>query len=307
MPKLIFTHCYAHVLNLVLGGATSSCTEAKNLFGLLESTSVFIHESFKRTSLWVEKISELTAGQDKLRRLQNIGKTRWWAKDKALTTVMEKTRYVALIKTLSAISSSTEFEPKVSFQAKALMDSFLKFETILTAFTFKKIFDLSTPVSQYLQTPTLDYLKAWGFIKCLDMDLRRHLDTFDDVFKAASLFASDVQDLMHAENIDLDVQTTLPLRRISKKPKKHEQLCEDEVALLATDPKRFYSISVYKVIINTALVKINEKFMCNEDLMKDAACLDPKNFNKIKENGIPNDALKSIASIANVDRELLSK
>lgn len=73
------------------------------------------------------------------------------------------------------------------------------------------------------------------------MDLRRHLDTFDDVFKAASLFASDVQDLMHAENIDLDVQTTLPLRRISKKPKKHEQLCEDEVALLATDPKRFYS------------------------------------------------------------------
>ncbi|XP_022816963.1 uncharacterized protein LOC111349884 [Spodoptera litura] len=293
VPKLIFTHCYAHVLNLVLGGATSSCSEAKNLFGLLESTSVFIHESFKRTSLWVEKISELTAGQDKLRRLQNIGKTRWWAKDKALTTVMEKTRYVALIKTLSAIYSSTEFEPKVSFQAKALMDSFLKFETILTAFTFKKIFDLSTPVSQYLQTPTLDYLKAWGFIKCLDMDLRRHLDTFDDVFKAASLFASDVQDLMHAENIDLDVQTTLPLRRISKKPKKHEQLCEDEVALLATDPKRFYSISVYKVIINTALVKINEKFMCNEDLMKDAACLDPKNFNKIKENGIPNDALKS--------------
>ncbi|KAK9886285.1 hypothetical protein WA026_015796 [Henosepilachna vigintioctopunctata] len=41
--------------------------------------------------------------------------------------------------------------------------------------------------------------------------------------------------------------------------------------------------------------------------MKDAACLDPKNFNKIKQNGIPNDALKSIASIANVDRELLSQ
>ncbi|KAL4714973.1 hypothetical protein ACJJTC_003124 [Scirpophaga incertulas] len=40
--------------------------------------------------------------------------------------------------------------------------------------------------------------------------------------------------------------------------------------------------------------------------MKDAACLDPKNFNRIKENGIPNDALKSIASIANIDRELLS-
>lgn len=138
-----------------------------------------------------------------------------WAKDKALTTIMEKTRYVALVKTLSAISASTEFEPKVSFQAKALMDSFLKFETILTAFAFKKMFDLSAPVSQYLQTPTLDYLKAWVLIKSLDMNLQRHLDTFDDVFNAANLFASDVQNLMHAENIDIDIQTTLPLRRTS--------------------------------------------------------------------------------------------
>lgn len=38
-----------------------------------------------------------------------------------------------------------------------------------------------------------------------------------------------------------------------------------------------------------------EKFICNEDLMKDAACLDPKNFKKINENGIPNDALKSLS------------
>lgn len=113
--------------------------------------------------------------------------------------------------------------------------------------------------------------------------------------------------LMQAENIDIDIQTTLLLRRISKKPKKHDELCQDEVALLAADPKRFYSISVYKVIINTALVKINKKFIYNEDLIRDAACLDPKNFNEINKNGIPNDALKSLASIANVDRELLSK
>ncbi|GBP14541.1 hypothetical protein EVAR_7808_1 [Eumeta japonica] len=96
------------------------------------------------------------------------------------------------------------------------------------------------------------------------MNLRRYLYTFDDVFKAASLFASDIQDLMHAENIDLDVQTTLSLRRISKKSN-------------------------------------------NENLMNDAACLDSKNFNKINENGILNDALKTLVSIANVDRELLSK
>lgn len=41
--------------------------------------------------------------------------------------------------------------------------------------------------------------------------------------------------------------------------------------------------------------------------MKDAAWLDPKNFYEIDKNGFPNAALKSIASIANVERELLSQ
>lgn len=67
---------------------------------------------------------------------------------------------------------------------------------------------------------------------------------------------------MQVENIDIDIQTTVPLRRISKKPKKHDELCQDEVALLPADPKKFYSIiSVYKVIINTALVKIDTKLI----------------------------------------------
>lgn len=57
----------------------------------------------------------------------------------------------------------------------------------------------------------------------------------------------------------------------------------------------------------TALVKINARFICNEDLMQYTACLDPKTFNKINENGIHNNALKSFASIAHVGLELLSK
>lgn len=85
---------------------------------------------------------------------------------------------------------------------------------------------------------------------------------------------------MHAENIDIDIKTTLTLQKISKKLKKHDELSQDKVTLLAADSKRFYSISVYKIIISTALVKINEKFVCNEDLVKNGACLDLKNFNR---------------------------
>lgn len=75
--------------------------------------------------------------------LQNIGKTIWCAEDKVFTTTMDKTGYITLMKTLNAISWSMQFETKVSFKANILMDSFLKFETIVIDFTFNKIFDRS--------------------------------------------------------------------------------------------------------------------------------------------------------------------
>lgn len=41
-PSMIYTHCYAHSLNLVMIGSFSNCLEARLFFGLLEKVAVFI-------------------------------------------------------------------------------------------------------------------------------------------------------------------------------------------------------------------------------------------------------------------------
>lgn len=46
---------------------------------------------------------------------------------------------------------------------------------------------------------------------------------------------------------------------------------------------------------------------CTEQFHEVYRLFGPKNFNEIKQNEIPNDALKFLASITNIDRELLSK
>jgi len=89
---MIYTH--AHVLNLVMIAACSSSLKVHILFGLLEKATVSIENSFKRVSKWTEIFNELVEGRDKLRRLQKIGITRWWAKDRALDTIFHVQRYV---------------------------------------------------------------------------------------------------------------------------------------------------------------------------------------------------------------------
>lgn len=92
-PLMIYTHCYAHSLNLVMVGSCSSCLEARLFFGLLEKVAVFIGNPYKRTSKWIENLDQLVEGRETLRRLQKIGTTRWWAKDKALETIFDVNRY----------------------------------------------------------------------------------------------------------------------------------------------------------------------------------------------------------------------
>lgn len=86
-PDSIFTHCHAHVLNLVIGDVTKCNIASQNLFGLLQKTAVFFSESHKRSNIWKDILFEKQIGHDKMRKLQKLSNTRWNSKDKALKTI----------------------------------------------------------------------------------------------------------------------------------------------------------------------------------------------------------------------------
>ncbi|XP_065654865.1 uncharacterized protein LOC136081477 [Hydra vulgaris] len=82
----IYIWCYGHILNLCICD-TCDNKDAIKLFGLLNRLSTFFSDSYKRMNVWKEQQELLGTGQNKLRKLQKIGETRWWSREKALKWV----------------------------------------------------------------------------------------------------------------------------------------------------------------------------------------------------------------------------
>ena len=67
-----------------MGDVTGSVLQATSLFSLLNEIAVFVKKSYKRMKKWE---AEMTKESKSKKRLQAIGETRWWSKDKSLDRV----------------------------------------------------------------------------------------------------------------------------------------------------------------------------------------------------------------------------
>ena len=71
-----------------------------------------------------------------------------------------KSLYVDMQTCFSEIASNPQFNVTARDEARTLMGKLTKFETILTAATFNRIFAITTPLSEYLQNKGLDILRG---------------------------------------------------------------------------------------------------------------------------------------------------
>jgi len=68
VPEQNHVWCYAHVLNLVMSDATTICTEAINLFGVMNFCANFVKKSYLRIAVWEYN--------SKFKFINSIGETR---------------------------------------------------------------------------------------------------------------------------------------------------------------------------------------------------------------------------------------
>ncbi|KAE9530017.1 hypothetical protein AGLY_011479 [Aphis glycines] len=161
-PGQVHVWCYAHILNLAITDVTKCSLEAASLFTLLNNAAVFFKESHKRMSLWKNVV-----GEKEQRRLQKAGDTRWWAKESALNNIFgspidgfNSAMYVCVVSALYKIETSDKFNSDIRLKAKCLRTEFLKYSTVLTAFIYQRIFEITWPLSKYLQTSGIDLIKS---------------------------------------------------------------------------------------------------------------------------------------------------
>ena len=112
----LHTWCHAHVLNLVMGDVTGCVLQATSFFSLMNEVAVFVKASYKRMKKWEKERSKGSFGSATTKRLQAIGETRWWAKDKSLVHLFgsfgkpQECLYVQVLLTLVAIAHEDNVE-----------------------------------------------------------------------------------------------------------------------------------------------------------------------------------------------------
>jgi len=131
------------------------CVAAVSLFGLLTELSTFFYDSYNWMKVWEEHM-QTKPGNKKHPSLERIGQTRWSSGGRALRklfgsyTDQSSEFYSDLLIILQQVIEAPDSNGSVRYEAQKLIENLRKFETILMAFTFIRIFDITTPVSDYI-------------------------------------------------------------------------------------------------------------------------------------------------------------
>lgn len=173
--QAIFTHCYAHVFNLVLSGACSSIQSVKVFFATLSGFAGYFSKSTKRTHV-LDKICG--------HRMPTNVQTRWNFSSRAVQTVYKNKD--KLLKVFDFIINSPEFDDAAIRGAVGFKSFLVDYKNIFFLETFTLIFQQTDIVFSILQNKFTDIVRARNLLQTtLDKlrEFRNGNDYFDTIYK----------------------------------------------------------------------------------------------------------------------------
>ena len=146
VPEAMFTHCYAHKLNLVLAHSAKSITECKIFFKTLEGLSAFFSKSTKRSHLLDEIVK---------RRLPRASTTRWSSNSRLVLTV--SIHHLDLLTVFRTISDHEDSWDNDSVIKSVGYERWLsKTSTCFLITIYEEIFNQTVALFRTLQTKVMD-------------------------------------------------------------------------------------------------------------------------------------------------------
>ncbi|KAL4131102.1 hypothetical protein QTP88_008451 [Uroleucon formosanum] len=122
----------------------------------------------KRTALFLENQKNVYPGKRPL-RMKTFSTTRWTSHHRSLFVIFEK--FKAIIATFENFSES--IDRLCSSTANNLLKNVTSFCFVTVMFLMNKIFDITTPLSIYLQTPSNDYIQALTMVDIAEQRLSK--------------------------------------------------------------------------------------------------------------------------------------
>ena len=168
-PMAVYTHCYAHRLNLVLVDVCKSVRAVAGFFALLERLYVFVSGSVVH-DMWMKVQRDLYPDQQP-RQLQRLSDTRWACRVIACRNIRD--RLEALVQLLLDIIGGSDSERAVD--ARGLLSAIdLKFVLLLNLFC--DLLGNSQSLSAHLQSASVDISKAVELVHALIDYLKERRD-----------------------------------------------------------------------------------------------------------------------------------
>jgi len=165
-PRAVNVWCFAHILNLVVVNVCESSIYTKQFFSNVQTLTVFM-SARKRNAEFIDNQTKIYR-KGKILRLKNLSTTRWCSHHRAIDVIYQK--YFAVITTLENLLKSEDATTII--QARGLYQNVSSFEFIAVMIFMRKLFAVTTPLSSYLQSPSLDYVEALCLIDSVQNRLK---------------------------------------------------------------------------------------------------------------------------------------
>ena len=158
---VVYVHCYAHTLNLVLSDSAGASVQVIKLFANLEKLYNLFRKSQKIHDLFESIQKEKKLNVTSLKRINTL---RWSSREFSLKEFLQ--RYECTMSVLETVAADTSFEGNQRRTSAGLVECFQTKQFVATAYLFREIFAITGPLSRYLQSIDIDFGKAISLIDC---------------------------------------------------------------------------------------------------------------------------------------------
>lgn len=165
-PHAVYTHCYAHKLNLVLLESTKNNAEARNFFSLLETLYVFISNS---TPIHEKFVALQKAKQLQVRELKKLCDTRWACRYQSVNVIHK--RFDVIIELLTFLAEES-FNSEMSVTAAGLINKIMNYKFIALLEIFIQILSITNGLNEHLQKKDLNLANAAKFVETVKSTLK---------------------------------------------------------------------------------------------------------------------------------------
>lgn len=295
-PSALYIWCFAHQLNLVVVDTCDCCQETRNFFGEVQSLVAYMRAR-KRTAAFVNFQKELNP-TERVRRLKHFSETRWTSHGLVIEVIYLK--YDALLKTLDLLKESSD--RVTASMAKSLKIAITSFEFVLSMILLKKIFSVTTPLSNYLQSKSLDFIQALKLVDLCKEKLAglRSEEELNLIIDEAKSFIQKYESNESAFPCNYFKSV-----RTKKKKRMADEYTHDEIS---DSPLERYRCNSFYKVLDQIIVSINSRFSDAREILKDLCLLSPERmlaYSKLK-NPLPVDCFKYICDwVKNINIECL--